>query len=240
MSLCYRYPDYKFCPQKKAKKTRTYKKRPKNEFTAIDFESRRQLIEIYHRPVKSGEGNSPFVKKEANHVANIVVWEAPNDEDKPKITYSSCSHSHLHPYSSTLGVSPSASPMSLAYSCAHSTTDGFCGSSDCGSPLFSKTLGHLDNRERSSSPMELFLHNDSESDTDNMMVVPGQAITSDASFLFEPMDMCSPHYGQLADYAALIYPRWTHVHREQPSMVPTYFYTTSQPVYPIYFDQTFY
>ncbi|CEG78315.1 hypothetical protein RMATCC62417_12945 [Rhizopus microsporus] len=235
-----RYPDYKFCPQKKAKKPRTYKKRPKNEFTAIDFESRRQLIEIYHRPVKSDEDNSSFVKKEERHDANIVVWEAPSDEDKPKFTYSSCNYSHLHPYSNTLGVSPSASPMSLTYSCAHSTIDGFCGGSDCGSPLSGKTLDHLDNRDRSSSPMELFLHNYSENDVDIMMVVPRQAIAGDASFLSEAIDMCSPHYGQHADYTSLMYPRWNHVLREQPLMVPTYFYTTSQPVYPSYFDQTFY
>lgn len=240
MSLYYRYPDYKFCPQKKVKKTRAYKKRPKNEFTAIDFESRQQLIEIYHRPVKSGEDNSPFEKNEVNDDANIIVWEAPSEDDKPKITYSSCSYSHLHPYSSALGASPSASPMSLTYSCAHSTMDGLCGSPDCGSPLSGKTLDHLDNRDRSSSPMELFLHNYSESDADHMMVVPGQAIDGDASFLSEPMDMCSLHYGQLAYYTSLMYPRWNHVPREQTSVVPAYLYTTPQPVYPSYFDQTFY
>ncbi|KAG1147471.1 hypothetical protein G6F37_004054 [Rhizopus arrhizus] len=43
------YPNYKYSPKKKVKNTRAYKKRPKNEFTAVDYENRRRLIAIYRR-----------------------------------------------------------------------------------------------------------------------------------------------------------------------------------------------
>ncbi|GAA5800030.1 hypothetical protein HPULCUR_005452 [Helicostylum pulchrum] len=43
-----KYPEYKFCPKKKASKPRPYKKRPENQFTARDFENKHQLFSLYH------------------------------------------------------------------------------------------------------------------------------------------------------------------------------------------------
>ncbi|CAO3662242.1 unnamed protein product [Rhizopus stolonifer] len=43
------YPNYKHLPQRKTKKKRAYLKRPKNEFSAVAYEKRKQLFEIYCR-----------------------------------------------------------------------------------------------------------------------------------------------------------------------------------------------
>lgn len=43
-----RYPNYKYRPQKKTYKTRPYKKRPENEFTARDYQNKHQLFSLYH------------------------------------------------------------------------------------------------------------------------------------------------------------------------------------------------
>ncbi|KAG1444735.1 hypothetical protein G6F56_010173 [Rhizopus delemar] len=51
------YPNYKLLTRKKTKKKRAYLKRPKNEFSAVAYEKRKQLFEIYRRgkPVKDTE-----------------------------------------------------------------------------------------------------------------------------------------------------------------------------------------
>ncbi|CEP10159.1 hypothetical protein [Parasitella parasitica] len=41
------YPDYKFCPQKRATKPRAYRKRARNEFVARDFENKQSLSALF-------------------------------------------------------------------------------------------------------------------------------------------------------------------------------------------------
>lgn len=58
-----RYPNYKYCPQKKTRKTRAYKKCAENEFSARDFENKQNLYALYQGKKK---GNSTI-----DHQGNI-------------------------------------------------------------------------------------------------------------------------------------------------------------------------
>jgi hypothetical protein len=57
-----RYPNYKYCPQKKTRKTRAYKKRAENEFSARDFDNKQSLYALYQ-----GKRDSNVDRKDDRH-----------------------------------------------------------------------------------------------------------------------------------------------------------------------------
>ncbi|KAI9349394.1 hypothetical protein BD770DRAFT_446158 [Pilaira anomala] len=112
-----KYPEYKFCPKKKATKPRPYKKRPENEFTARDFENKHQLFSLYH------EGKLPDPSNPRPTQYNESEFLLDNKPPKKtstkpaKVTKKSSSllldqHQYPSPTHSHPGSNPSQEPFS--------------------------------------------------------------------------------------------------------------------------------
>ena len=75
-----RYPNYKFCPKRKVARTRAYKKRPDNQFTARDYEDERRLYTLYH----GGKDALPKNNEEQNYPMILDVKEVKSASKYPK------------------------------------------------------------------------------------------------------------------------------------------------------------
>ncbi|KAG1460229.1 hypothetical protein G6F46_005691 [Rhizopus delemar] len=122
------YPDYKFSPQKRTRKTRVYRKRPQNEFTAADFENKRQLVAIYHRR-RNCKDTEPFgqdmtdfynEKETADWNGNVIICKTQAINEDTALycaPFTSYADNYLRPYSSSPYMhSLSTSPMMSCYS----------------------------------------------------------------------------------------------------------------------------
>ncbi|KAG1448160.1 hypothetical protein G6F56_009026 [Rhizopus delemar] len=78
------YPNYKYSPQRKTKPSRAYKKKPKNEFVAMDFHNRKQLKEIYERtrPAREEKEHVVYVTEDSAYF-NMDLYHPPK-QDYPR------------------------------------------------------------------------------------------------------------------------------------------------------------
>ncbi|CAO3695841.1 unnamed protein product [Rhizopus stolonifer] len=78
------YPDYKYSPQRKTKPSRAYKKKPNNEFVAMDFHNRKQLKEIYERtrPTREEKEHVVYVTEDSAYF-DMNLYHSP-EQDYPR------------------------------------------------------------------------------------------------------------------------------------------------------------
>ncbi|KAG2202314.1 hypothetical protein INT47_010762 [Mucor saturninus] len=121
------YPNYKFNPKKKTTKTRAYKKRTEEVFTAQEFAQQQKLAVLYHEGMKSSTPPNPTLEYMPTIIENATTVETKEDiccatcysSAVPSSTcFSNTSSKQAHPESfhpvSSQSVSPSSSPYTVS------------------------------------------------------------------------------------------------------------------------------
>lgn len=113
----FRYPNYKFNPKKKTTKTRAYRKRTEEVYTAQEFAQQQKLAALYHEGMKSNTPPNPTFDHMPTIVENVDIE---NKEDiccatcySSAVPSNTCFSSKIHPENfppvSSQSVSPSPS-----------------------------------------------------------------------------------------------------------------------------------